>query len=86
MTSLTETPASLPGSVGHEDGECGEILAVFEVPDPFLYQDMRWCEHCAGPQLFFPVDRLPFGWRGYCMGCGETKYAMDTRMCSGVAA
>jgi hypothetical protein len=43
------------------------------------FQERRWCANCAGAQTFIPVERLPFGWRGYCLGCEEEKYVMEER-------
>jgi hypothetical protein len=70
MSLLTPNSVSLEGAAS-----LGEIVAL----DPFVCQDMRECANCGGRKLFQPVDRFPFGWRGYCLGCEETKYVMDER-------
>ena len=72
-------PTSHLRSVGIEDGDLpGEGIAVLDLP--FIQQDRYWCANCGGEQTFVLVDRFPCGWRGYCLGCEETKYVMDTRM------
>jgi hypothetical protein len=78
---------SLP-PVGRE-GEGGDGILLqgqFAVLDSSLEyvpimrdQKMRECANCGGPSLFVPVDRFPFGWRGYCLGCEEVVYVMDER-------
>lgn len=82
MTLPTER---FPQSTNQSVGGCGDggpldsggrTVAVL---DSQLYQDMRWCKNRAGPQLFIPVDRFPFGWRGYCLGCEEVVYVLDER-------
>lgn len=68
------------GGDGEIEGETGtQPLAV---PDPFVYQRMRWCASCGGEQTFVPVDRFPHGWRGYCLGCEEVVYVVDERTTS----
>ena len=82
------TDSTHPDSVGIEDGSAhNPVAAVLDIParDPFLYWAPRWCANCGGEQTFVPVDRFQFGWRGYCLGCEETKYVMDTRTNSEVA-
>lgn len=63
-----------------------DALAISDLPqpekDPFLYQDQRWCANCGGARMFVPVDRFPHGWRGYCLGCEEVVYVMDSRTCA----
>lgn len=89
-------PIANPQSAGVEDGDrsarmeptaelkCG--IAVLDPRfDPWLYQDRRWCANCGGEQTFIPVDRFAFGWRGYCHGCEEVVYVMETRANSEVA-
>jgi len=73
-----------PQTAGVEGGVCGasgggSAALDLDLPDPFRYQERRWCANCGGEQTFVPVDRFPFGWRGYCMGCEDVVYAMDTR-------
>jgi hypothetical protein len=65
-------------AVGGES-ENGGTLGEVAVLDSSIHQDMRWCANCGGSSLFVPVDRFPFGWRGYCLGCEEVVYVMDER-------
>lgn len=67
------------GSVGVEGGPARGSAALDFSLDSLRYQDMRWCVNCGGQILFVPVDRFPGGWRGYCLGCEEVGYVMDTR-------
>lgn len=51
------------------------------VLDSTLYQDMRWCANCGGEKIFVPVFLIEDqGWLGYCLGCGEEKFAAFTRV------
>jgi hypothetical protein len=79
MISFPDNPI-LSSSVGERNGggltQGEEIAAVL---DPFVQQDMRWCVNCGGMTFFQRVDRFPFGWRCYCLGCEEVKYVMDER-------
>jgi hypothetical protein len=53
------------------------------IPTPLdtrLYQEMRHCIRCGGPQLFIPVDEYEFGRAGFCFGCGEEKIVPFTRV------
>jgi hypothetical protein len=79
LISFPDNP-TIPLSVGEQNGggltQGEEIAAVLDLS---VYYDMRWCASCGGRRLFVPVDRFPFGWRGYCLGCEEVKYVMDER-------
>ena len=78
-TSPAESACPL-GAAGAGDGGRGGELSSPAVPAvPFIHQDRYWCANCGGAQTFILVDRFPCGWRGYCLGCEETKYVMDTR-------
>ena len=81
MTLPTERfPQSSSQSVGGcGDGELNLGGGTAAVLDSQLYQDMRWCKNCGGVAMFIPVDRFPFGWRGYCLGCEEVVYVLDER-------
>ena len=83
MTLLTENPAPPSYSVSSEDGGARGNIAVLEIP--FIQQGRYWCANCGGDQTFILVDRFTCGWRGYCLGCEETKYVMDDRTNSEVA-
>lgn len=75
-------PSQNPQPAGVEGGVSGEKQSAaldLPLPDPFLYQERRWCANCGGDQTFVPVDRFPFGWRGYCLGCEDVVYVMDER-------
>ena len=67
---------SAPSSIGTGDGAERSDLAVLDL---FRYQDPDWCANCGGEQTFVPVDKFPYGLRGYCLGCGEVKYVMNDR-------
>jgi hypothetical protein len=78
MSLPTENPDAVPPfSVGLGGGGLGGDTAALAVP--FIHQDRYWCANCAGERTFVLVDRFPCGWRGYCLGCEETKYVMDSR-------
>lgn len=68
------SPFTAGAGGGGEGGNAPAVLAV-----PFIHQDRYWCANCGGQRTFILVDRFPCGWRGYCLGCEETKYVMDTR-------
>jgi hypothetical protein len=70
-----------PTSVSVEDGELGEFVVL----DSQLYQDMRWCANCGGPQIFVPVYEFESGRVGFCFGCGEERIAPFTRLNSEAA-
>lgn len=76
MTSLTN-PVAPSNLVSIREGDCIPAIALLDLP--FIHQDRYWCANCGGAQTFILVDRFPCGWRGYCLGCEETKYVMDTR-------
>ena len=78
MTFATE-PHLASTTVALDGGDEGALHIPAAVSDPFVAQDMRWCTECGGPKLFQPVDRFPFGWRGYCLGCEGVVYVMDER-------
>jgi len=86
-------PSPNPQPAGVEGGVCGEKKSAaldlhcddLPLPDPFLYQERRWCANCGGDQTFVPVDRFPFGWRGYCLGCEDVVYVVDERTTAEVA-
>lgn len=68
------------------DAHCGDGCAVpgrrenaVAALDPFLYQEMRWCEECAGEQLFVPMFETDFGRVGLCMGCDREKVQLFSR-------
>jgi hypothetical protein len=81
-----------PQSAGVEGGDGGVLkpaaldLLGFDLPNPFRYQQRRWCANCGGEQTFVPVDRFPFGWRGYCLGCEDVVFVMDARTTSEACA
>lgn len=84
MTLLTGRFPAKEQTVGIEGGVCGaHFSAALDLP--FIQQGRYWCANCGGPQTFILVDRFAHGWRGYCLGCEETKYVMDERMNSEVA-
>ena len=88
----SSSAAPAPG-VGDGDFSCEAALstaqpfAVLDLPAdrPFIHQDRYWCVDCGGEQTFILVDRFACGWRGYCLGCEEAKFVMDTRTNSEVA-
>lgn len=82
MNLLTENPSSAPRLVSVEGGDYGESLAAL---DSLRLRDNQPCDKCGGERIFTPLELFPFGKRGYCMGCGETKYVMDERTNSEVA-
>jgi hypothetical protein len=49
------------------------------------YQDMRWCIHCAGEQIFIPVFECEAGRVGVCLGCGDEHLVPFTRINSEAA-
>ena len=79
-------PAGVEGGVCETPGGSAALdLHCDDLPDPFVYQERRWCANCGGDQTFVPVDRFPFGWRGYCLGCEDVVYVMDARTSEAVA-
>ena len=64
------------GGGSQESPWCGSPAVAL---DPFLYQQMRWCEECAGEQLFVPMFETDFGRVGLCMGCDREKVQLFTR-------
>ena len=80
MTSQTESPiVNVP--VCPEGGEkCGvsgprDVAAL----DPFLYQEMRWCQQREEPQIFVEMFECEAGRVGVCLGCGEERVERWTR-------
>jgi hypothetical protein len=53
--------------------------------DAWLYQDMRWCAHCGGEQVFLPVFEFEGGRVGLCLGCGDERVIWFTRTTAGEA-
>jgi hypothetical protein len=85
MTLLIEFPIN-SFSLGDGGDLRGEATAVPESPFIQLFRQGRyWCVNCGGESTFILVDRFACGWRGYCLGCEETKYVMDRRSSSEVA-
>ena len=81
MTLPTERfPQEATQSVGGcGDGGCclgGETVAVL---DSSVYQDMRWCVNCGGPQVFVVVYEFEGGRLGVCLGCGDERVAPFSR-------
>ena len=89
MTSPAAHNARAPESpAGIEGSGSSALPAPLDLPFldvPFVDQERLWCANCGGPQTFIVVDRFIGGRRGYCLGCEETKYVMDTRTNSEVA-
>jgi len=67
----TEPPRALPHSVRAESGDaCGARCSVAAL-DPFLYQEMRWCEQREELQPFVFMCESATRRAGVCLGCGE---------------
>lgn len=87
MTSPAK-PSSIrtPARVGAEENggsqlthDCIPSVGGVAALDPFLYQDMRWCERCAQMETFIEVYRLAEGALGYFLGCGDEKFVRFSR-------
>ena len=78
MSLLTESPCS----VGQEDGGAPTGVAVL---DSDVYRDMRWCVNCAGEQIFVEVYEFEGGRLGVCLGCGDERVVLFSRVNGAVA-
>lgn len=78
MNLLTENP---PGSVGVEGGEYGVGLAALDTPvewNEFCYACLRVCR-------FEALTRSGEGLNAECLGCGDSRVSLFTRVNSEVA-
>lgn len=74
-----DSPHSSDAGSGDQCRVPGRREPAVAALDPFLYQQMRWCEDCAGEQLFIPMFETDFGRVGLCMGCDREKVQLFTR-------
>lgn len=89
VTMKSVNPSSLPTensvllrSVGKEEEEGGSHFegSGIAVLDSDKYRDMRWCANCAGEQVFVEVYEFEGGRVGVCLGCGEERVVLFTRV------
>lgn len=53
--------------------------------EPFLYQDMRWCANCGGPQLVISIYEIESGRIAVCLGCEDEIFLPFSRATSEAA-
>lgn len=82
MTLLADPLRALPTSASREsDDGCaasGRRVAVAAL-DPFLYQEMRWCEQRGELQPFVAMYESEDGRLEVCLGCGQPHFASFSR-------
>jgi len=76
--SLPTENSSPLRSVGKEE-EDGSHYGI-AVLDSDKYRDMRWCVNCGGEQVFVEVYEFELGRVGVCLGCGEERVVLFTRV------
>ena len=84
MTLPTERFPKNPESVGIGDGD-GTLGRGVAVLDSRVYRDMRWCMKCEALEEFVECYECDEGRVGVCLGCGDERIALFTRVNSEVA-
>ncbi len=55
------------------------------LPEPFVYQETRWCANCGGPQLVISIYEIEDGRLALCVGCERGVFLPFTRSTSEAA-
>lgn len=62
-----------------ESGDFSGAVAALDSSTSAIYLMNVACPDCGGVKIFYPVERFPHGWRGYCLGCEREKYVLFER-------